>query len=197
MVELNAGYRTAYLTLDTTGLPGSIPGWTPRIVALGIAVVENGEVINSTGGLIHQPAHHVRDPRARGAWHSNGIEPTDVVDTTTTENQVAASVKDAVTGCTLRGYNVEFLHDFLSREPFGLNEWGECVMKEAAGKLRRIITWAHGGLGSITRYPALNEALYWASSQGHDVMPPDNTKTRAHANAVRVAKLAIALRKEQ
>jgi hypothetical protein len=192
MVELS---RTAYITIDTTGLAGSIPGWTPRIVGLGLAVVENGEVINSTGGLIHQPAHHVRDPRALGAWQANGVEPTDILDTAITEDQVAESVKAAVTGCTLRGYNVEFLHDFLSQPPFGLNEWGACVMKEAAGKLHKTV--ALGGLGSIARYPALNEALYWALSKGHDVTPPDNVKNRAHANSVRIAKLAIALGKEQ
>ena len=191
-MELN---RTAYLTIDTTGLVGSIPGWTPRIVGLGLAVVENSEVINSTGGLIHQPAHHVRDPRALGAWQANGIEPTDIVDTSITENQVAASVKDAVTGCTLRGYNIEFLHAFLSQEPFGLNEWGGCVMKEAKRKVfppdGRKRAWQE------PRFPCLNEALYWALSQGHDVTPPDNVKNRAHANSVRIAKLAIALTKEQ
>ena len=184
--------RTAYLTLDTTGLTGKVPGWTPRIVALGLALVENNQVLHSTGGLIHQDADHVSDPRARGAWQFNGIEPRDVVHTTTTESQIAVPLKETLTGCTLRGYNVEFLWSFLSQEPFGLTEWGDCVMKEAAEK-----DFVTGKLSRTPRYPTLNEALYWAAAEGHDVTPPDNTKTRAHANAVRVAKLAIALGKNQ
>lgn len=185
MVALN---KTAFLTIDTTGLPGNIPGWRPCVVGLGLALVEGDKVLHATGGLISQDADHVTDPRARGAWHANGIDPRDVLDTTITEAEVARSVQDAVKGCTLRGYNTEFLRKFLEAPPYNLQGWGACVMKEASQVVE--------GKGRA-KYPALNAALYWATTRGHDIQPPDGVRNRAHQNAVRIAKLAIALTKER
>ena len=190
------GLRQAFVTLDTTGLPSKIPGWTPRIVALGLAVTEQGKVLHSTGGLIQQPAEHVEDPRTRGAWEANGIDPASVIAAPATEIEVAASLKEAVRGCTLRGYNVDFLSPFLWGVPYYLQrEWGRCVMEEAKRKVfppdGRKRAWQD------PRFPTLNESLYWATARGHDVTAPNDVNNRAHANAVRVAKLAIAMESER
>ncbi len=168
-----------YVAIDTTGLPDRVPGWEPRLVGLGIAVVARGVVTESKGGLILQPTDHLHDARARGAWKSNGLSPEAVE--AQGEPKGAALAFLAMTSAShgpLRGFNVSFLQHFLR----GM-EWGPCVMETAAQRI----------MGPMQERIGLIAALEWALEEGHDVSAPTESHHRAHGNAVRVAKLAIAL----
>ncbi len=172
-----------YVAIDTTGLPDKVPGWEPRLVGLGLAVVDGGVVTENIGGLIMQPPDHLRDPRARGAWKSNGLSPEAVE--AQGEPRMAALVFLAMTSAShgpLRGFNVPFLQHFLR----GM-EWGPCVMGAAAQHI----------MGPMQERIGLIAALQWALEEGHDVSAPTESHHRAHGNAVRVAKLAIALEQEK
>jgi len=172
-----------YVAVDTTGLPGRVPGWEPRLVGLGLAVVAGGVVTENMGGLILQPSDHLRDARARGAWKSNGLSPEAVEEQG--EPQEAALAVLAMTSAaygTLRGFNAPFLMHFLP----GM-EWGKCVMEEAAKLI----------MGPMQERIGLVVALQWAMEEGHDVAAPSKPHHRAHGNAVRIAKLAIALEQEK
>jgi len=177
--------NAVYITIDTTGLPGRIPGWRPQVVAIGLARVRASLIEESFGGLVQRPRDHVMDERARGAFRANGLDPEAVINAPTTEARLAQKLQRSLHGATLRGFNVDFLRPMLDGHPWYLASWGSCVMQDAAIRIKG------PGIFRIT----MNQALEWAAEQGHDVLPPENPACRAHANAVRVAKLALALEK--
>ena len=173
---------TTIVTIDTTGLLDRIPGWGPRVVAVGVAQIEDGLIVGSAGTLVQQSAAHVFDERAAPAFRVSGILPESVVKSPHDEEDVMRRLRSVPLG-TVTGFNLPFLRDMLSLPPWDrLNlSWGSCVMAEAA----RVV---HGG-----QRINLNAALTWAAERGADLLPPKDATLRCHANAVRIAKLKLEL----
>ena len=170
-----------YIATDTTGIPDQIPGWEPRLVAVGIATVEKGVWAGTVAGLILQDDNHLNDPRAARAREVHRLSNYEI--------QAKGAEPEAffklVEGLSQRahGFNVPFLRHFLP----GL-DWGMCVMDEAARTIK----------GPAEKRIALNAALEWALQEGYDVSSYPNLETyRVGGNATRVAKLAIALSQEK
>ena len=175
---------TTIITLDTTGLPNRTAGWGPRLVAVGLAQIEDGLIVGSTGTLIAQSAAHVFDPRATPAFRVSGIDPEAVTQAPLGEEDVLRKLREAPLGRVI-GFNLPFIQDFLALPPWEALSlsWGDCVMAEAA----RVI-W-----GPSRQRIALNAAITWAAERGADLLPPKTATLRCHANAVRIAKLKLEL----
>jgi len=181
------------LTIDTTGLKGRIAGWEPRVVAIGGAELDaQGRLTSSFGSYIHQPSEHALDERAQGAWRSNGIDPQKVVGATLSAEEAARLLREWVGTEPATGYNVPFLQDFLGGEPWNVAQLGEtpCVM----GRASKLISKRKR---QFLLRVSLNDAISWASGEGHELTPSPGLDTRAEANAIRVALLSIALEKEE
>ena len=180
------------LTIDTTGLKGRYLREFPRIVAVGGAQIDDeGHLTTSFGSYVHQSSEHVNDERAQGAWRSNGIDPQKVIEATLSEKDAAFLLKEWVGDSPATGFNVGFLTDFLSQEPWSIRQLGgtPCVMKEAA----KVISKKNR---QFLLRVSLNDALSWASAEGYETAPSPGIEIRAEANAIRVALLILALEKE-
>jgi len=180
---------TTFVALDTTGIPGKVPSFSPLVISIGLARTRAGVLVSSTGGYVRQERSHVLDARAEGAFWFSGIDPKEVLSSGTDAEVVAERLRPMLDGEHLRGFNAEFLHSMLRMKPWEVpsTRWGLCVMEQAA----RLIKFRKPNGDFQTRVP-LNEALRWAAAEGYDVLPPDSCDHRAHSNAVRVAKLALA-----
>ena len=178
--------------MDTTGLPGRIPGWEPKVIGYGIAFVVDDEVVFHTGSLVYQPAEIVNDERCYGAFKANGLSREAIYRPENPhEDAVAEQLRQALQGRALRGYGVpKFLKPVLAQQPWGLHAWGDCVMAEAAPWAKPLRS------GKVARYCSLPAALVWAADLGYDVAAPNEVALRSEANAVRVAKLAVVLRQQ-
>jgi hypothetical protein len=169
-----------YLAVETTGLPNKIPGFEPRLIALGGAVVEGGVWQRSFAGLVTQPEEHLNHPMAQKAYEINGLTPQMVRDYGIERTVMDPWLLDTLGEGDARGFNVPFLNHFLPDV-----SWGACVMDEAAQRIRG------------ERRIALKAAIDWALEEGFDVAPggvhPDR-RLRVELVATQVAKLAIAIR---
>lgn len=181
----------AFIAVDTTGLPGKIPGWEPKVIGFGIAFVVDDAVAYHTGSLVYQPPEIVNDERCYGAFKANGLSRESIYrPENPREDAVAAQLRQALGGRPLRGFGVKFLSGVLAAAPWNLTAWGDCVMEEAA-------PWAKAlRSGKAARYCSLPAALTWAADLGYDVAAPPEVMLRSEANAVRVAKLTVALRQQ-
>ena len=180
----------AFIAVDTTGLPGRIPGWEPKVIGYGIAFVVDDEVVFHTGSLVYQTPEVVKDERCYGAFKANGLSRDAICrPENPREDVVAAQLRQALGGRALRGYGVpRFLAPVLATAPWNLHAWDSCVMAEAAPWAKPLRN------GKVARYCSLPAALTWAADLGYDVAAPDEVTLRSEANAVRVAKLAVVLR---
>ena len=175
---------------DTTGLPGrSSAGWEARIVGLGAAFVRGTEIIGSTGSLVLQAKAHVDHPAAKKALEINGLRWEDIA-AGSPETLLAEQIKRQTrSDSTFWGYPISFTQHFLARGPwFLIDGWGPCLMESA-------IRGVYRGEVKAPKRLALNVALGWAMDKGHDVEAPFSGQ-RCESQAIRIAKLLVALRKE-
>lgn len=192
---------------ETTGLPGKPPGWEPRIVEVGAVVVTADlRVVADLGFqvLVKQPADHLRDPRAVGAWGLSDLTPEKVLDDGTAEPIAALwfalwlGWAKAVHGAArVRAFNQAFDHGFLRRPPWYLEYLrpiGPCIMLEATKAMDRenaLPRWANGE----PKWAKAEEAAAFYRQRGHEI--PEAGTHRALPDAILEAYIAVAMERER
>ena len=190
---------------ETTGLPNKPPGWKPRIIEIGAVVVTADHRLADTfQALVHQPEHHLRDPRGAPAWALADLTPELVLAQGAPASQVAQRLRRWVQQMAqvhqvreLRAFNQAFDFAFLRRSPWRLLDLlheGRCIMLQsmavmgAAGALPR---WSSGRY----KWPKATEAEAFFRARGHHVAAPGRPHRALH-DALLEAHIAIAMDRE-
>lgn len=195
------------IAIDTTGLLNKRPGWNPRVVAVGMAHVQDRRIVASDATLVRQPPTHVHHEFARGAWRANRLRPDEVVAATMADVEVAAAVRSQLDAADGRwtAFNARFAEGFLCESPWFLPPAAECLMQKAAEAVPHVSAGPDGVSRVVGRkelHIKMTDAFAWVAGLGARVAEGQGIEDRktwgvgaepTHDKVVRLARLYVAL----
>lgn len=168
--------------IETTGVDGSA-----RVIEIGaIVVTADGELAARAHTLIRQDVAHLQRPASLAAQRVHGIAPAVLLDPSLpTEAEAAERIRRWLAAAAerygarqVRAWNLPFERRFLSRPPWNLEDWGECLMAFAAQHVE-------GARGGKLKLEEAARALQIPRPGGH--------QHRALADAIRAALVVVHL----
>ena len=149
------------IAIDTTGFIDNPPGWIPKVVAVGVAVVDDPSltVTHADGLYVCPPQEHLYHAAAESAFESNGLEPDAVMAWGKDEAEAVLLVHGIIGSSPLACFGMGFTYRFVGPPPWRMSMMTHDIMELAA------LRWGKGNSRRISRSDAQGAATH----AGYDV----------------------------
>ena len=198
---------------ETTGIPGKIHGWNPRIIEIGAVFVNEEQLGETFNLLVKQSSEHLRSPHAAEAMRISGITIEELEEEGISENEAARRFSEWLHDVwrnrekpiIVRAFNQAFDFQFLRCPPWSIFDHateGKCIMLDAmsimgpAGGLQPKPSRYGRSKQDPWKWPRVSEALAFFIGKGYPIKVEGQANS-ALADEKVEAQIAIAIEGER